>query len=200
MMYRNTAIRAGAAVLLAVCWHAAYAVQDCEFNGQHINTNNGAETAGKTGMVRCKDRDTGRAEREYELRNGQSIGLSRYYRDGKLAKEFTITANGPHEGLEREWAPNGQLVLEFTNVGGNSRGLRSGLKMASRARWSGWPRTNVKAPLWNTTPAANSPACAAAPSRCWHPMRTTPGCAALARLLPSTPIPARAICVAPRCW
>ncbi len=103
---------------------AALAVQDCEFNGKSINTNNGAETAGKSGMVRCKDRDSGLMEREYELRNGDSVGLSRYFRNGKLAKEFTITANGPHEGLEREWAANGQLVLEFTNVKGNTRGLR----------------------------------------------------------------------------
>lgn len=103
---------------------AAYAVQDCEFNGQSINTNNGAATAGKTGMVLCKDRDSGRPEREYELRDGKSIGLSRYFRDGKLQKEFTITANGPHEGLEREWAANGQLINEFTNVNGNARGLR----------------------------------------------------------------------------
>jgi antitoxin component YwqK of YwqJK toxin-antitoxin module len=52
------------------------------------------------------------------------VGLSRYYRNGKLVKEFTITANGPHVGLEREWAANGQLVLEFTNVNGRARGLR----------------------------------------------------------------------------
>ncbi len=111
--------------LAALCVsHTAFAVQDCEFNGQSINTNNGAETAGKTGMVRCKDRDSGRPEREYELRDGKSVGLSRYFRDGKLYKEFTITANGPHEGLEREWAANGQLVQEFTNVNGNARGLR----------------------------------------------------------------------------
>ena len=103
---------------------AALAVQDCELDGKSINTNNGNETAGKSGMVRCKDRDTGLTEREYELRNGDSVGLSRYFRNGKLVKEFTITANGPHEGLEREWGPNGQLILEFTNVKGNARGLR----------------------------------------------------------------------------
>ena len=112
----------GAALLGSAA--GALAVQDCELNGKSINTNNGAETAGKSGMVRCKDRDSGLLEREYELRNGDSVGLSRYFRNGKLAKEFTITANGPHEGLEREWAPNGQLVLEFTNVKGQPRGLR----------------------------------------------------------------------------
>lgn len=102
----------------------ALAVQDCEFNGKPIDTNNGNATKGLSGMLRCKDRDTGEMEREYELRNGDSVGLSRYYRKGQLYKEFTITANGPHEGLEREWATNGKLVLEFTNVNGNARGLR----------------------------------------------------------------------------
>ncbi len=120
---RRAAWASLAALSLWTC-QAAYAVQDCEFNGQSINTNNGSETAGKTGMVRCKDRDSGKTEREYELRNGDSVGLSRYFRDGKLYKEFTVTSNGPHVGLEREWAANGQLVHEFTNVNGNARGLR----------------------------------------------------------------------------
>jgi antitoxin component YwqK of YwqJK toxin-antitoxin module len=120
----NSLVPQLALAALALAGSAAFAVQDCEFNGKPIDTNNGAATAGKTGMVRCKDRDSGQMEREYELRNGDSVGLSRYFRNGKLAKEFTITANGPHVGLEREWAPNGQLVLEFTNVNGNARGLR----------------------------------------------------------------------------
>lgn len=112
------------AVVLSVGATTAYAVEDCEFNGKSINTSNGADTAGKTGLVRCKDRDTGQMAREYELRDGQSVGLSRYFQNGKLAKEFTRTANGPHTGLEREWSANGQLVLEFTNVNGSARGLR----------------------------------------------------------------------------
>lgn len=117
-------LRGALAVALLCGSTLALAVQDCEFNGKSINTNNGNETKGLNGMVRCKDRDSGEMEREYELRNGDSVGLSRYYRKGQLYKEFTITANGPHEGLEREWAPNGKLVLEFTNVNGNARGLR----------------------------------------------------------------------------
>ncbi|MBK9442202.1 MAG: hypothetical protein IPN53_13215 [Comamonadaceae bacterium] len=121
--HRATAWICSAALLSAAC-PSALAVQDCEFSGRHINTSNGFETAGKTGMVRCKDRDTGLMEREYEMRDGQSIGLSRYFRGGKLAREFTVTANGQHEGLEREWAANGQLVLELTNVNGRIRGLR----------------------------------------------------------------------------
>jgi antitoxin component YwqK of YwqJK toxin-antitoxin module len=102
----------------------AWAMTNCELNGKPVNTNDGSQTAGKSGMIRCKDADTGQTEREYELRNGETFGLSRYFRDGKLSKEFTSTVNGPHVGLEREWAANGQLVLEFTNVDGNARGLR----------------------------------------------------------------------------
>jgi antitoxin component YwqK of YwqJK toxin-antitoxin module len=103
---------------------SAWAVASCELNGKPVNTNDGSQTAGKSGMIRCKNLDTGQTEREYELQDGQSFGLSRYFRDGKLSKEFTSTVNGPHVGLEREWAANGQLVLEFTNVDGNARGLR----------------------------------------------------------------------------
>lgn len=124
MPHRHSILFVSLAAFCLLASQASYAVQDCEFGGQHIDTNNGSATAGKTGMVLCKDRDTGRPEREYELRDGKSIGLSRYFRDGKLYKEFTITANGPHEGLEREWAKNGQLINEFTNVNGNARGLR----------------------------------------------------------------------------
>lgn len=45
------------ATLLICITPATFAVQNCEFKGQPINTDNGAETAGKTGMVRCKDPD-----------------------------------------------------------------------------------------------------------------------------------------------
>ena len=122
--HRRVAAWICSSALVVLACPSAFAVQDCEINGKHINTSNGFETAGKTGMVRCKDRDTGLVEREYEMRDGQSIGLSRYFRSGKLAREFTATANGPHEGLEREWAANGQLVLELTHVNGHIRGLR----------------------------------------------------------------------------
>ncbi|MDR7306351.1 hypothetical protein [Rhodoferax saidenbachensis] len=121
---RNALLRGLLMTALLTHGALALAVQDCEFNGKSVNPDNGNETKGLNGLLRCKDRDTGEIEREYELRNGDSVGLSRYFRKGQLYKEFTITANGPHEGLEREWAANGRLVLEFTNVNGNARGLR----------------------------------------------------------------------------
>ena len=114
-------------LLLAACLIAApsaWAINSCELNGKPVNTNDGSQTAGKSGMIRCKNLDTGQTEREYQLQDGRSFGLSRYFRDGKLVKEFTNIDSGPHVGLEREWAANGQLVLEFTNVDGHVRGLR----------------------------------------------------------------------------
>ena len=114
-------------LLLAACLIAApsaWAISSCELNGKPVNTNDGSQTAGKSGMIRCKNLDTGQIEREYQLQDGKSFGLSRYFRDGKLVKEFTNIDTGPHVGLEREWAANGQLVLEFTNVDGHVRGLR----------------------------------------------------------------------------
>jgi antitoxin component YwqK of YwqJK toxin-antitoxin module len=77
---------------LALATPSAFAVEDCEFNGKSINTNNGAETAGKTGMVLCKDRDSGLRVREYELRNGDSVGLSRYFKLCGFAGAATVNS------------------------------------------------------------------------------------------------------------
>ena len=76
-------------------------------------------------MVRCKASIWQTWGGEYEFRNGQHLGLRRRFQDGQLGDEFTIRANGQHEGLERSWAKNGQLVWEFTN---DERGKTWGLR------------------------------------------------------------------------
>lgn len=43
-------------------------MQDCELNGEHVNPANGYTTEGKTDMMKCKERDTGKRVREQELR------------------------------------------------------------------------------------------------------------------------------------
>ena len=53
-----------AAGLLALSGVAAHAVQDCELNGEHVNPANGNTTQGKTGVMRCKDRESGELQRE----------------------------------------------------------------------------------------------------------------------------------------
>ena len=57
---------------------AALAVQDCEINGQNVNPANGGTTEGKTGIMKCRDRDTGKVFREEEYRNGRPIGYRKF--------------------------------------------------------------------------------------------------------------------------
>ena len=65
----------GAAAALLFAATAAHAVQDCELNGQAVNPANAATTAGKTGVMRCKDRDSGQLVREQQVQGGTFMGL-----------------------------------------------------------------------------------------------------------------------------
>ena len=53
----------------------ALAIQVCELNGESIDTYNGNSTKGKTGLVRCKDKDTGVVQRETELKRRLARGF-----------------------------------------------------------------------------------------------------------------------------
>lgn len=111
------------ALALGVCTGTAHAVQDCELNGQSVNPANGNTTAGKTGLMRCKDRDSGVIQREQELKSGVFRGLVRFYEQGKLAKEHSVNAKGNMDGLAREFSPSGQVVREATYDNGRTVGL-----------------------------------------------------------------------------
>jgi antitoxin component YwqK of YwqJK toxin-antitoxin module len=103
--------------------NAAHAVQDCELNGQSINPANGNTTAGKTGLMRCKDRDSGELVREQQLQNGAFMGLVRFYEKGKLHDEHSVNARGNMEGRAREFSPTGQVLRESTYEDGRETGL-----------------------------------------------------------------------------
>jgi len=111
-----------AAALLAVS-AAAHAVQDCELNGQPVNPANGGTTAGKTGVMRCKERDSGLLVREQQLQSGIFMGLVRFYENGKLAKEHSVNARGNIEGRAREFSPTGQVLRDATYEDGHEVGL-----------------------------------------------------------------------------
>ena len=53
------------------------AVESCELNGEHVNPNNGNTTAGKTGLMRCRDGEGGAVLREQELKGGVFMGVVR---------------------------------------------------------------------------------------------------------------------------
>ena len=68
---------------------AAQAIQVCELDGQPVNPTNGSTTAGKTGLMRCRDGDGRSCEfaatpgatnpvlRDEMYRDGTAIGLVR---------------------------------------------------------------------------------------------------------------------------
>jgi len=96
---------------------------ECELDGRHINENNGAVTAGKTGLISCKDGDTGELRREYEIQKGVSKGLVRYYRQGSLEFEFSRNAKGNRHGLAKKFNEDGLLIEKETYDNGSTVGL-----------------------------------------------------------------------------
>jgi antitoxin component YwqK of YwqJK toxin-antitoxin module len=113
-----------AAALLALLPLGAQAVQDCELNGQSVNPANGNTTAGKTGLMRCKDRDSGELMREQQLQNGVFMGPVRTYEKGKLLKEHSVNARGNMEGPAREFSPaTGRVLREAVYDNGHETGV-----------------------------------------------------------------------------
>jgi antitoxin component YwqK of YwqJK toxin-antitoxin module len=105
----------------------AFAIPTCELDGQYINPANGSMTAGKTGLMRCKEADTGVMLREQELRDGKFMGVVRYFKNGQVEREYNVDERGNRRGLSREWHVGGDgkrvLVREETEGEGRSIGV-----------------------------------------------------------------------------
>jgi len=111
-------------VVFCLASGVALAVQDCDLNGASVNPANGYTTEGKTGLMRCRDRDSGVLQREQELRNGKFVGLVRYYNNGKLEKEFSVNEQGNREGRGREFSlTSGKVIREETARNGTTIGI-----------------------------------------------------------------------------
>ncbi len=103
--------------LIAACasFNWAHAIIRCEMNGKPVNQSNGAELAGLTGMLRCTEQDTGKLQREQEMKNGKFIGLERMYaREGYLVRERSVNERGNTQGMDKDFWPNGKLRREST--------------------------------------------------------------------------------------
>ena len=101
----------------------ARAVQDCELDGASVNPANGNTTRGKTGLMRCRDRDSGEVQREQELRGGSFTGAVRYYSGGRIAKDYSVNAKGNMDGRSREFYPGGQVLRDAIYEDGHEIGL-----------------------------------------------------------------------------
>ena len=115
------------AILLGALAVPALAIQTCDLDGQHVNPANGHTTADKTGLMRCRDADTGVLQREQELQNGVFMGLVRFYKNGELEREHRVNEKGNRDGVVREWSvESGKprvLVREATERNGRTVGL-----------------------------------------------------------------------------
>ena len=110
--------------LLAMCLPlVAHAAQDCTLAGAPVNPANGSTTEGKTGWMRCVDRETGQLLREEEFRQGQAVGLVRHYQKGKLVKEYSVNERGNRHGRSREFSESGQVLRDETFDQGEVIGL-----------------------------------------------------------------------------
>ncbi len=125
MSYRFTALLCLSICACSVTFsQTASAIIRCEMNGKSVNPNNGFETATLTGMLRCRDEDSGKLQREQELRQGKYIGLERFFdRDGRLERERSVNERGNSQGIEKQFWPNGQLKSEGTSDDGQTRGV-----------------------------------------------------------------------------
>ena len=110
------------------------AARHCEVDGVEVNPDNGSTTAGKTGMLVCRN-DDGTPMYEHELRDGEHIGREKSWGFDGTISERTVNANGNSDGMARESWPDGQLKSEgeYRNgeaVGVHKRWHRNG-KLAS---------------------------------------------------------------------
>jgi antitoxin component YwqK of YwqJK toxin-antitoxin module len=110
--------------LLALCAlpSLTHAIQVCDLDGQSVNPNNGHTTAGKSGLMRCREGEGGPVQREQELKNGVFMGVERYFKDGVLQREFSVNERGNKDGRSREFSGS-QLVSEETYLNGSTVGL-----------------------------------------------------------------------------
>ncbi len=98
-------------------------VMDCDIGGQPVNPSHGGTTAGKTGLMRCVERQTRELLREEELRDGRFAGVKRWYEKGQLRREYSVNDKGNRDGRSREWNAQGVLLREGFEANSASIGL-----------------------------------------------------------------------------
>ncbi len=102
---------------------SAWAVQDCDLNGEFVSPIGGDSLQGRTGTIRCRERSTGVLAREQEVQDGKFIGQVRYFSESKLSREHVLNDRGNLQGRAREFAPSGQVLRDAVYEDGRQVGL-----------------------------------------------------------------------------
>lgn len=118
-----TARRLLGCCVTAMACHTVQAAQDCEIGGVSVNPALNQSLRGKTGILRCTDRQTAALASEQELRKGRRVGLVRHFEDGQLREEYNVNLRGNKQGRAREFSPEGQVLREATYTNGTAVGL-----------------------------------------------------------------------------
>jgi antitoxin component YwqK of YwqJK toxin-antitoxin module len=123
---RGTGLFRGASLLaLLLIAGAAQGAQDCELNGASVNPDNGSTYAGKTGIMKCVDRETRKFLREEEYRNGRAIG---YRKNVDMFGKTVIghyNEQGNRDGEFKELDAEGNLVSEERYANSSQVGVQT---------------------------------------------------------------------------
>lgn len=100
------------------------AVLDCELNGESVNPSNGSTTRGKTGIMKCVDRETRKFVREEEFRNGEPIGHRKSVDYTGKTSVGNYNAQRNRDGDYKELDAEGNLLTEERYANGSLAGMQ----------------------------------------------------------------------------
>ena len=112
--------------LLASFASPALAVQDCEMNGEHVNPTNGNTTAGKSGIMKCRDRDTRQArcaKRNTATAARWAIASSSIFRARRSSANYNEMGN--RDGESKKFDADGTLLAHERYVNGSNVGVQT---------------------------------------------------------------------------
>jgi antitoxin component YwqK of YwqJK toxin-antitoxin module len=100
-------------------------VPQCEVNGVAVPAAANADLPRNTvsGVLTCRDADTGLPASEQNLKNGVATGPLRIFRNGVIARERTLNAQGQLDGHDRQYGPTGRLQSDTNYQNGKKSGI-----------------------------------------------------------------------------
>lgn len=110
-----------AGLCLAASMAHAVGVPRCELNGIAVAGQTIAPTY--TGVFTCRDVSTGMTLSEQTLKNGLPDGSLRTFKNGVIASDRSLNAQGQLDGHVREYGPNGKLLSDVNYQNGKKSGL-----------------------------------------------------------------------------
>jgi antitoxin component YwqK of YwqJK toxin-antitoxin module len=125
---------------------SAGAVADtCTLNGKPVQLDDGATTAGKTGIVICQ-RD-GKLWRKFEYKNGKKMGYTYFAQSDGSTEEFSTNEKGNKNGPQKNHAKNGKLILSCQYDNGDYVGLFQSFYENGKPKIHAWYEKGETSPL-----------------------------------------------------